>query len=77
VSTLKNSPSYAIVTLSRLSLLTKEINTMKKTYLIIELYLEEYANIDDVILNTLDIDFPEEVLDYKIVGSSDDMIFDN
>jgi hypothetical protein len=77
VSTLKNSPSYAIVTLSRLSLLTKDINTMKKTYLIIELYLEEYANIDDVILNTLDIDFPEEVIDYKIVGSSDDIIFDN
>ena len=50
---------------------------MKKTYLIIELHLEEYANIDDVILNTLDIDFPEEVIDYKIVGSSDDIIFDN
>ena len=56
---------------------------MQKTYLIIELYLEEYASIDDVILNTLvngtlsDIGFPEEVIDYKIVGSSDDIIFDN
>ena len=50
---------------------------MQNTYLIIELYLEEYASIDDVILNTLDIDFPEEVIDYKIVGSSDDIIFDN
>jgi hypothetical protein len=50
---------------------------MKKTYLIIELILEEDANIDDVILNTWDIEFPEEVLDYSIVGSSDDIIFDN
>ena len=50
---------------------------MQKTDLIIELYLEEYASIDDVILNTLDIGFPEEVIDYKIVGSSDDIIFDN
>ena len=59
-----------------IKLINKDINTMKKTYLIIELYLEEDANIDDVILNTLDIDFPEEVLDYKIVGSSDEMVFD-
>ena len=42
---------------------------MKKTYLIIELYLEEYASIDDVILNTLDIDFPEEVISIKLINN--------
>jgi|TARA_B110001454_G_scaffold160004_1_gene149414 hypothetical protein len=49
---------------------------MKKTYLIIELHLEEYIDIDDIILDTT-IEFPDGVVDYEIVGSSDEMIFDN
>ena len=47
----------------------------KKTYLIIRLYLNDGADIDDVIINT-EIIYPDDVIDAEIIGSSVEMIFD-
>ena len=49
---------------------------IKTTYIIIKVHFkEDEVDIDDIILNT-ELILPIEVIDYEIVGSSDDIVFD-
>jgi len=54
----------------------------KKTYLIIQLEIEKESNIDNIIIDLRDtqghsyvIEHPR-IVDHKIIGSSDGLIFD-
>jgi len=54
----------------------------KKTYLIIQLEIKKYADIDDIIMDLRDtqghsyVIEHSKIVDHKIIGSSDGLIFD-